>query len=235
MGEVKVVQKQGLINEEGKVIVPIEYEEVGVLESGVYVAIKSDIAVEEEKPRKNQYYHHKKIIPVKDESKYHLYTNKGRIVYNEPILDLELNEERIFAVQTPKGWRMVEIDIEKNILCSYYDYVEEILGISDEYIAVRDKNKRGIVYSLDTWEKIIDEEDVFDIIIEERGFTVYSDKFEKYAFYDFCGVMILDFDWNSMEFKEDYITVKEYDEKDNSLKRIGKYSYDGVELEMTVY
>ena len=197
MSEVKVVKKQGLINEDGKVIVPLEYDSITVLGSGVYIAEVSTLNIEEEKPVRNQYYHHNKLIPIKDKSKYHLYTDKGRVVFNEPILDYICNYEdgeKIFGVKTPEGWKLVEFDIEKNIFKTHYSAVTGIIDVCDGYVAVKKIDDGCAIYSLKNWEKVLDIKEAFEIsIIKEKGFVAYEKGTGKAGFYNLDGCMIFDY------------------------------------------
>lgn len=118
MSEVKVVKRAGLIDEEGKIIVPFEYDSVTVLRCGIYVAKVSAIKTEDNKILRNQYYHHKKLIPTKDASKFHFYTDKGRVYFSQPILNFVSNSgdsEKIRAIEVPEGWKLVKFDFENNV------------------------------------------------------------------------------------------------------------------------
>lgn len=239
MSKVEVVQKQGLINDEGKVIVPLEYDSVEILTCGIYVAKVGTLNIKENKSVRNQHYHYKKLISVKDESKYHFYTDKGMITFNEPILDFmctDDNEQKIIAIEVPEGWRLVEFDYEKNIFNKYYSIVNEILDICDEYIAVKTLNDGCKVYSLNNWEKVLDLIEADEITIIERvGFLVHEKETNKVGLYNLSGNMILDYEWDCIDFYMDYIRVKEYHTTLDAVKREGRYSYNGVEIQMKKY
>ena len=127
MSKVQVVQKQGLVNEEGKVIVPLKYDYVTVLQCGIYAAVVGGVEFEEEKPVRKKYYHYKRLSPVKDKGKVHLYSDKGEITFTEPILDYIVTDDdlqKIVAVKVLDGWRLVEFDCENNILKTYYSIAD---------------------------------------------------------------------------------------------------------------
>ena len=72
MENFKVVKKQGLVDKEGSVVIPIEYKRLRQLQSGVIIAKRHNVAVKEEKPTQAKYYHHHKVYPIEDRSNYHL-------------------------------------------------------------------------------------------------------------------------------------------------------------------
>jgi len=239
MSKIEVVKREGIVNEEGKVIVPFEYEYVRVLNSGVYVAVKGERNFEESKPVCNKYYHHKKLIPIKDESRIHLYTDKGKIAFNQPILDYVCNNngtDEIVALKIPEGWRLVELDYEKNILNAYYSTVDRIVDMCDGYIAVERVGNGCTVYSMDNWEKVFELTEAAEIIIiSESGFLVTEKETRKYAFYNLSGCMILDYEWDCICCEDDYIVVIQYLGDTQLAKKKVIYSYDGEELEVNEY
>ena len=239
MSKVKVVQKQGVINEEGKVIVPLKYDYVTVLQCGIYAAVVGDVELKEEESIRKKHYHYKRLSPVKDKSKVHLYSDKGEIIFTEPILEYIVTDddlEKIVAVKVLDAWRLVEFDYENNILKSYYSIADEILDVCDGYIAVKRLNEGCTVYSLKNWERILDLREADKItIIKKSGFVVYEKKTGKAGFYNLSGGMILDYEWDWMECHLDHIQVKEYHSMLDVVKRRARYSYDGVELQMVVY
>jgi hypothetical protein len=111
MGNLQVVKKAGVCNEKGEYIIPLEYDEIETLKTGIYIAV-------------NEY--NGDIPPFKDN--YHLYTEKGKLEYQyegeitEVLYD---QNQEIIALEINDGinceWHLVEVDYEKTNSLTFVD------------------------------------------------------------------------------------------------------------------
>lgn len=227
MERVKVVQKQGLVSESGDTIIPVVYDSVKVLKSGVYVAEIKEL---------HQFFE-------KEKSRYEFYTSKRMIDSIDYIWEYRTDEdENVVAVRVYHGWMLLNIDYEKNILDIYASKIVKILDIANGYISVIENTagkkeiclykEEGCVYKIDTKKEIFSSSEISDIKITEKGFIVTDKNTNNKGFIDFEGKKILDCIYDHIICFPSYMEVfyDRYLDKKNGQRVNRMYSYEGKEL-----
>jgi len=221
MKKFSVVKKQGLVDESGKVIIPIEYRRIDNLRDGVFIAKLSCTKI-----------HDDFLTETEKNEKYHIYTEKGKVDFDDNILDYMYDKNRkLTAVQTEGGWQLVSIDYEKNSIEVFCSNATSVLAVSTTHIAVEEMCngvKKIAVYSLTEKKKIVESEQADEIRLEKRGFVLRRKSKNVKAFFDFSGNMLLDYKWDSIVCEENYIKVKRsIREAESKTFYYGIFAYDG--------
>ena len=218
MGHLKVVKKVGAYNESGECIIPLRYDEIKKLKTGVYVA-KS--LCRSENP------------PFKDN--YHLYTEKCRLEYQyegritEVLYD---QNQEIIALEINDGinceWHLVEVDYENNVINKLYkNSISVVKLLSNNCIElltfggtteIFSRKVKKIILSLATEVKID--------FVSQKGFILTFRG--KTAFVNLEGEYILDFDWDDIRLLEEFISVIKG--LGNNEYNHGLYTYEGKEV-----
>lgn len=211
MEGLKVVQKQGIVDEEGEILVPIEYQEITELKSGVFVCKKENSKLKRLWKQKT----------VKDQIIHHLYTKKGRVNFSHPIIDYKCDDkENIVAIKIEHGWKLVQIDLKRNIIkvtCSILDNINEISG---DFINIK-RSDSSAIYSIEK-ARIILGPVKEELKINDYG--IVSTYEEKQGFYNYDGELILECNWKSVSCYDNYILVIA------AHRNIGVFSYSGKEI-----
>lgn len=223
MSNLEVVKKAGAKNEKGTYIIPMEYDEIKRLKTGVYVATR----------RIRDYFLSK--------DSYHLYTEKGRLdYYYEGCITKVLYDknEEIFALEVKDlsncEWHLVEIDYDNNTINKLYknsiDSVERLSNNCIRLLTIEgvteifSRELKKIIASLATGVKIH--------FVGKQGF-ILEDKDKQTAFINLEGTRILGFNWDHMVLGDEFITVVK--EIGNGEFNFGLYTYEGKEVLPCIY
>lgn len=218
MAYLEVVKKVGARNGKGTYIIPMEYDEIKRLKTGVYVATRS----------------------ISDDflSKdcYHLYTEKGRLDYHYEGCITEVlydKNEEIFALEVKDlstcEWHLVEIDYENNTINKLYENsISSVELLSNNCIRLYTLNGFTEIFSREL-EKIVASLAIGVKIhfVGKQGF-ILEDKDKQTAFINLEGTRILGFNWNHMVLGDEFITVVK--EIGNGQFNFGLYTYEGKEV-----
>jgi len=219
MGNLQVVKKAGVCNEEGVWVIPMSYDEITKLKTGVFIA--KYICTSDNPPFKDNY---------------HLYTEKGRVDYLcVGVISAVLYDEEgeIYALEITSNstseWHLVEIDYENNVINKLYENSISFIKLLPNN-CIRMITSRGITEIFSRkFKKVITRlaTEVNIDFVSKQGF-VLANKNNQKAFINLEGMCILDFNWHHIGLGIEFITV---------VKEIGKgelnfglYTYEGDEV-----
>lgn len=172
MEELKVVQKAGAYDKDGKIIIPFEYERVEKMTTGVYEAKSFS-------------------------GEYHLYTSKGKVEYPEHMAKINnvflfSDKTCIFVLQDNEKVYIGEIDFEKNTFNVIYERVAFTCNNEIYYLSVILNDGSQDIFSPEEKKVILHlkpSEFILEII-EGKGFVVKEGANRK--FYDLSGRLIVE-------------------------------------------
>ena len=218
MGNLQVVKKVGAYNEDGFCIIPLKYDSIKKLKSGVYIA-------------KNECMGNNP--PFKDNN--YLYTEKGELIYQcdgkiaGVLYDVN---EKIIALQisniTKCEWHIVEIDLENNIINMLLNTHSDSIKRKGEnlWFFDNDTNKRK-VFSLKSKKIILCLDRDEEVVVENKKGFILS-KAGLRGFYNEAGEKIIEAQWYDIILYEEFIgvvkkvTANEYN--------YGLYTYEGKKI-----
>jgi len=218
MGNLQVVKKAGAYDEKRGWVIPLSYDEITKLKTGVFIA--------------RQY---RSDEPPFGET-YQLYSEKGRLDYHYEGCITEVlydKNEEIFAIKVTDlsnhEWHLVEIDYQNNAINKLYqNSIVSVDLLSNNCIRLLTLEGEIELFSRELKQVIHKLAEKASIHLGGKQGFIISNRDELKGFINLEGKLVLDYKWNAMVLGDDFITVVK--ELGNGEYNFGLYTYEGKEV-----